>query len=457
MMAKSHGKTYEIDMCNGPILPNLLQFTLPLACSSILQLLFNAADIIVVGRFAGDNSLAAVGSNTAIIALLTNLFIGLSVGANILAARFCGANDQKSLQQTVHTSMLVSLISGIFLAVAGILGAGTILVWMQSPPGVLNLATLYLRIYFLGMPATMLYNFGAALLRAVGDTRRPLYFLFFAGVVNVVLNLIFVIVCHLDVAGVALATVISQCISAVLVVLCMMQETGAVHLDLHQLHIYPVRLKQILQTGLPAGVQGVLFALSNVVIQSSINSFGQTVMAGNAAASNIENFVYVSLNAFYQANISFTSQNLGAGNLQRIPKILHCVQICAVIVGTVLGGLVALFSRQLLGIYSDSPAVIAAGTDRILIVCLTYAICGLMDVTVGSLRGIGYSALPMLVTLVGACGLRILMIATVFQMPEFHNVQTIYWSYPISWGITFLAHMLCYYWAMRRITRRLSQ
>ncbi len=456
-MAQNRGKTYEIDMCSGAILPKLLQFALPLMCSSVLQLLFNAADIIVVGRFAGDNALAAVGSNASIISLLTNLFIGLSVGANILAARFYGAGDRENLHQTVHTAMLVSLLSGLFLAAAGALGARTILVWMQSPPEVLDLAALYLRIYFIGMPATMLYNFGAALLRAGGDTRRPLYFLFAAGVVNVILNLFFVIVCHLSVAGVALATVISQCISAALVVLCMMRETGGIRLELRKLHVWPARLKQILQTGLPAGLQGVLFALSNVVIQSTINSFGKTVVAGNAAAANIEAFVYVSLNAFYQANISFTSQNLGAGNLQRIPQILHRAQLCVLAVGTALGGLVALLGPQLLGIYSDSPQVVSAGMDRLLIVCTTYALCGLMDVTVGSLRGIGYSVLPMLVTLIGACGLRLLVVATVFQLPAFHTVQTVYWSYPISWGLTFLAHMLCYLWAFRRVRGRLSE
>ena len=337
-MAPKQGKQYEIDMCSGAILPKLLQFALPLMCSSILQLLFNAADIIVVGRWAGDNSLAAVGSNTSVINLLVNLFIGLSVGANILAARCYGADDKEGLRQTVHTAMLLSFISGLFLAVVGACGARTILIWMQSPPEVRGLATVYLRIYFLGMPATMVYNFGAALLRAVGDTRRPLYYLFSAGVINVILNLFFVIVCRLDVAGVAIATVISQCVSAVLVVRCMMRESGAVHLELRQLRIWKGRLVQILQVGLPAGFQGVLFALSNVVIQSSINSFGEIVVAGNAAAANIESFVYVSMNAFHQANVSFTSQNLGAGNYRRIWRVLVLAECCVIAVGLLLGG-----------------------------------------------------------------------------------------------------------------------
>ena len=263
-MARGQGKTYEIDMCSGAILPKLLQFALPLMFSSILQLLFNAADIIVVGRWAGDNSLAAVGSNSSIIGLLTNLFIGLSVGANILAARFYGAREEESLRQTVHTAIVLSLLGGLFLAAAGVFGAHTILVWMQSPPEVLDLAALYLRIYFLGMPAVMFYNFGAALLRAVGDTRRPLYYLAFAGVVNVALNMFFVIVCRLDVAGVAIATVASQCVSALLVLRCLTKAGGAVRLDLRQLRIHPLRLRQIMKVGVPAGVQGILFSLSNV-------------------------------------------------------------------------------------------------------------------------------------------------------------------------------------------------
>ena len=456
-MAKRPGKTYDIDMCSGAILPKLLQFALPLMFSSILQLLFNAADIIVVGRWAGDNSLAAVGSNASIIGLLTNLFIGLSVGANILAARFYGAREEENLRQTVHTALLVSLLGGMLLAVTGALGAHTILIWMQSPPEVLDLATLYLRIYFLGMPATMLYNFGAALLRAVGDTRRPLYYLTLAGVINVVLNLFFVIVCHLDVAGVAIATVASQCVSALLVLRCLTKAGGAVRLDLRQLKIHPVRLRQIMRVGIPAGIQGVLFSLSNVVIQSSINSFGETVMAGNAAANNIETFIYASVNAFYQANISFTSQNLGAGRIDRIRPIMLRALGCAAVTGGVLGWLTVLLGPHLLGIYSDSAPVISAGMDRIRIVCTLYALCGLMDVIVGSIRGMGYAVTPMLVTLIGACGLRLLWIAVLFQIPEYHTIHTVYISYPVSWTVTFLAQLVCYSLGMRRLCRRMGE
>lgn len=444
-------------MCSGPILPKMLQFAVPLMCSSILQLLFNAADIIVVGRWAGDNSLAAVGSTTSLINLLINLFIGLSVGANILAARLYGANEKEGLRQTVHTAMLLSVISGALLTVVGVCGARTILIWMQSPAEVLGLAAVYLRIYFLGMPATMLYNFGAALLRAVGDTRRPLYYLFSAGVVNVVLNLFFVIVCHLDVAGVAIATAVSQCVSAALVVRCMIREQGAVHLEPRELRIWKVRLKQILQVGLPAGFQGALFSLSNVVIQSSINSFGEIVVAGNSAASNIEGFIYVAMNAFYQANVSFTSQNYGAGRYDRIRPILLRAQGCVIVIGAVLGGTAALMGPHLLRIYSSSPAVISAGMIRLMIVCVPYALCGMMDVMVGSLRGLGYSVMPMLVSLMGACVFRLVWIATVFQRPAFHTIQTIYWSYPISWTITFLTHLACYIWAMHRLKQHLEK
>lgn len=456
-MAPNHGKTYEIDMCSGPILPKMLQFAVPLMCSSVLQLLFNAADIIVVGHWAGDNSLAAVGSTTSLINLLINLFIGLSVGANILAARLYGANEKEGLRQTVHTAMLVSIISGFCLAVVGVCGARTVLIWMRSPADVRGLATLYLRIYFLGMPATMLYNFGAALLRAVGDTRRPLYYLFGAGIVNVVLNLFFVIVCHLDVAGVAIATAVSQCVSATLVVRCMVREPGSVHLELRELRIWPVRLKQILQVGLPAGFQGVLFSLSNVVIQSSINSFGEIIVAGNSAAANIEGFIYVAMSAFYQANISFTSQNLGAGRYDRIRPILLWAQACVTTIGVVLGGSVLLLGPHLLRIYSSSPAVISAGMTRVAIVCAPYAFCGMMDVMVGSLRGLGYSIMPMLVSLMGVCVFRLVWIATIFQQPAFHSIQTVYWSYPITWIVTFLTHLICYFWAMHRLKRRLEQ
>ena len=447
-------RSYEIDMCSGAILPKLLQFAVPLMLSSILQLLFNAADIVVVGRFAGDNSLAAVGSTTSLINLLTNLFIGLSVGANILAARAYGANDHKGLKEIVHTSMLLSMISGVILAIVGFFLAETLLGLMQSPPAVLDLAALYLRIYFLGMPATLIYNFGAALLRAAGDTRRPLYYLLLSGILNVVLNLLLVIVFHLDVAGVAIATVVSQCLSALLVVRCMLLEPGGVHLVLQHLHIYPAQLKEILRIGLPAGLQSTLFSLSNVVIQSTINTFGETVVAGSAAAANIEGFLYVAMNAFYQANVSFTSQNMGAGRHDRIRPILSRTLICVLAVGLSLGGLIILLGTHLLGFYTDSPAVIAAGMDRLIILCSTYVLCGLMEAYVGSLRGLGYSVMPMIVSLLGACGLRLVWIATIFQLPQFHTIQMLYISYPVSWFLTTATHAICFLFAIRKLRKQ---
>lgn len=455
-MAQKPSKQYEMDLTSGSIFPTLLKFTFPLMFSGILQLLFNAADIVVVGRYAGDNSLAAVGSNTSLINLLVNLFIGLSVGSNILASRQYGAQDREGVQQTVHTSILLSLVSGTLLAVVGFFGASTFVHWMQSPPEVIDLAALYLRIYFLGMPAAMLYNFGSALLRAVGDTRRPLFYLFIAGVINVVLNLYFVIVADMDVAGVALATVISQCVSAFLVLRCMIRDMGYIHLDLHKLRFHGVRVKQILQTGLPAGFQGILFALSNVVIQSSLNSFGEIVVAGNSAASNLETFVYNSMNAVYQANMSITSANLGAGRVDRIRPILVRAQALVLVIGVTMGVTFTYFGPQLLGIYSENPAVIAAGMDRMVINCLLFALCGMMDVMVGSIRGIGYSVMPMLVSLIGACGLRLVWVYTVFKIPAYHTPTGIYWSYPLSWAATFLAHLVCFIFAMRHLRRSMQ-
>lgn len=456
-MASSSKKSYEIDMCNGPILPKLLRFSVPLTLSTMLQLLFNAADVVVVGRYAGDNSLAAVGSNTALINLLTNLFLGLSIGANILAARHYGAREDEELSKTVHTSILLSIYSGILLSIVGVCGARVILEWMQCPDDVLGLATIYLRIYFAGMTATMLYNFGAALLRAGGDTQRPLYFLLAAGVVNVVLNLFFVIKLQMDVAGVALATVISQCISAGLVIRCLMKENGPLKLELKKLKIYPMKLKQIMQVGVPAGFQGVLFSLANVTVQSSINSFDDTVLvAGSSASSSVENFVYANVNSFYQANTAFTSQNFGAGNYKRILKIRHTAVIAGVISTTLLGWIAILFGHQLLGIYSTSPEVVQAGMLRMWFMLVVYGLDALMDVQVGSMRGIGYNVLPMLVSLVGACVFRLVWLATVFQIPAYHRIETVYIVYPISWALTALAHGICFFFAYRKVVRTMS-
>ncbi len=440
-------------MLSGPILKKMVAFSIPLAFSGVLQLLFNAADIVVVGRFAGDVSLAAVGSTSSLVNLLTNLFLGLSIGANVLAARDRGAGDDAALGRTVHTTMLLSVISGLILTAVGMLCARPMLVLMKTPAEVLDLAALYLRIYFIGMTATMVYNFGSAVLRSVGDTKRPLYFLLVAGVINVVLNLFFVIVLKMDVAGVATATAISQCVSAYLVVVCLINEDSAIRLRLARLKIYRDKLREILRIGLPAGLQGVLFSLSNVVIQSSVNTFGATVVAGNSAASNIEGFIYVSMNAFYQATISFTSQNMGARRYKNVVPVLLRGLLCVAAVGLVFGSTAVLFGRRLLGIYTLNEAVVAAGMVRLRLIAGTYAVCGMMDVMVGALRGAGKSVMPMIVTLVGVCGVRMAWLAAVFSMPQYHTLHVVYLSYPLSWAATLIAHIVCFAIVMRRILK----
>ncbi|MGN0166260.1 MAG: MATE family efflux transporter [Lachnospiraceae bacterium] len=444
-------KKYEIDMCSGSVLKKMLLFALPLMLSSVLQLLFNAADIVVVGNFAGDNSMAAVGATGAVVNLLTNLFIGLSIGTNVLTARYYGSKQEEELKDTVHTSVLLSIVCGIFLTVVGVAGVKYILTWMSTPKEVLNLAIIYLRIYFLGMTAMMVYNFGAAILRAVGDTRRPLNYLLIAGVINVLLNLLFVVVLHMDVAGVALATVISQCISAFLVIRCLMREKDGIRLELKRLRIDTGKLGKITRIGLPAGFQGCLFSLSNVVIQSAINSFGAIVVAGNSAAGNIEGFVYVSMNTFYQAAISFVSQNMGGNNYKRINRIAVTALGLVIFVGVGMGSLVCYFGRTLLSIYTDSPEVIEAGMERILVVVRFYALCGMMDVMVGLIRGLGYSVMPMIVSLLGACVSRLVYIRTVFRLTEFHTTKMLYWSYPASWLLTFTVHVICFLVVKRKL------
>lgn len=444
MSEQKKTKNYTIDMCEGSILKKLLLFALPLVASSVLQLFFNAADVIVVGKFAGDHALAAVGSNGSIINLITNVFMGLSVGGNVLVARYFAAKHEKELRKTVHTSMTISVVCGVFLAIVGALVAKQVLQLMQSPPEVIDLATLYLRIYFLGMPAVMAYNFGAAILRGVGDTKRPLYYLTFAGVVNVVLNLIFVIVLHMSVAGVALATIISQYISAVLVVKCLLKEEGGIRLEKQYLGIDKDTLLRILQIGLPAGVQSSLFSLSNVVIQSSVNSFGATIVAGNSAAQNIEGFIFVAMSAFSQAVVAFVSQNMGAGKFERINKVVLTTQGCVLMVGVLLGNGAYLLGEPLLHLYTDSDVVVAAGLKRLSIVSVTYAVCGMMDSMVGALRGLGYSVMPMIVSLLGACAFRIAWIMVFFRIEQFHTIETVYYAYPISWTVTFLVHVTCF-------------
>ena len=443
----------EMDMCSGSIFGKMLIFTIPLMLSSMLQLLFNAADIVVVGNFAGDNSLGAVGSTGSLINLLTNLFIGLSVGVNVLVARYYGSGQKDNLHDTVQTAVTLSCVLGVIVAVFGFFCTPIFLRWMKLEGEILRLASVYLRIYFLGMPAVMVYNFGSAVLRAVGDTRRPLLFMILSGMVNVGLNLLFVIVFDMNVAGVAVATVISQTISALLVILCLILEKGTIHFDFKHLYIDKNILVKILRIGLPAGFQGTLFSLSNVFIQSSVNSFGDITITGNSSAINIEGFVYVAMNAFHQAVISFVSQNIGAGKKERINKITVIGLLLVSSTGLLLGSLANYFGRELLSIYSRNPAIIEAGYIRIRIICTIYFLCGIMDVIVGALRGLGYSTMPAIVSLLGACVFRLIWLATVFQFDQFHTVQTIYYSYPISWILTFSVHVVCYIIVKRKYDR----
>lgn len=447
-------KSYEIDMCNGPLLSRIILFAFPLICSGVLQLLFNAADIIVVGRFAGSHAMAAVGSTSSLISLLVNFFIGISVGANVLVARFCGGGDLRDARETVQTALVTAIAGGFVLIVVGVLAAQPMLNLMATPEEVINQATLYMRLYFIGMPATMVYNFGAAILRAVGDTRRPLYFLLLSGAVNVVCNLFFVIVLHMGVAGVAIATVIAQFISAALILQCLSNMDGVCHADLRHLHFHMDKFKRMMQIGLPAGLQSVIFNVSNVLIQSSINSFGAITVAGNTAASNIEGFVYTSMNALYQTSLSFTSQNLGAKNYKRIDHILLCCLALVFVIGFILGNGANLFGNQLLGIYSQEPEVIAYGMMRLGVVSITYFLCGMMEVVAGSVRGMGYSVLPMIVSFVGACLFRIIWIFTIFRWQ--HTLFSLYISYPISWLLTICAHLCCYMVIRKKVRAQAS-
>ena len=441
----------QINMTEGAIFPKLVKFAVPLILSSVLQLLFNAADIVVVGRYAGDNSLAAVGSTSSMVNLMVNFFIGLGVGCNVVAANFLGAGKKEELNRTVHTTMVLSLIGGVLLTFIGITFSRQILIIMASPEDVLPLSTLYLKVFFGGITATLVYNFGAALLRAKGDTKRPLYILLVAGVINVILNLIFVIFFKMDVAGVAFATVLSQVFSAFCVVWILMHEEEEFRLELKKLRLDRVILPRIIKIGLPAGFQGMLFSFSNMVIQSGVNSFGATFVAGNSAAQSIEGFIYISMNSFAQGTLTFAGQNMGAHKFDRIKKLIVISEASVIMVGLVLG-LTALFmGRSLLGIYSSNQGVIDAGMLRLTVILTTYFTCGMMDCMASAIRGVGHSVMPMIVTLVGACGLRMVYLFTFFRIPRFHTFQSIFYSYPLSWVVTFIFLTASFVWVMRKI------
>lgn len=451
-------KQTNMDMVNGPLTGKIIRFAVPLMLSGMLQLLYNAADVIVVGKFSGAASLAAVGSTGALVNLLINLFIGVSVGCNVLVARYYGARNEKAVSETVHCAMGASLLIGLAAGVIGLIFSTPLLRLMDSPEDVLPLASLYLKIYFCGMPFNIGYNFGAAVLRAVGDTKRPLYILSAAGLVNVVLNLVTVIVFKMDVAGVALATITSQLISFVLVVLCLTRRPDCCRLVLREIRLYKDKLLEMVRIGLPAGLQGTLFSLSNVIIQSSVNSFGSTVMAGNSAAANVEGFVYVAMNAVYQATITFVSQNLGAGKPSRIRRIMAICLVLVSVVGLVLGLTAYFCGHTLLGIYaSDSEGlreqIIAVGKTRMRFLCAPYFLCGLMEVACGGLRGLGKSWLPTTIALLGSCVMRIIWIQTVFRAER--TLESVYISYPISWLLTFAAHLTFFVLAFRKIQKLL--
>ena len=430
-------------MCNGSILDKLISFSIPLMLSGILQLLFNAVDIIVVGRFTGSEALAAVGSTTALINVFVNFFIGISLGSNVLAARFFAAGKDKEMSETVHTAITLALISGVGMGIIGVLAAKGALMLMDTPDNVLNLSTLYMRIYFVGMPFFMLYNYGAAILRAVGDTKRPLLFLIISGSVNVVLNLIFVIRFHMGVAGVAIATVISQAISCVLVLRCLYRTESSYQLRFSRLGMKAKYVKQIFQVGVPAGIQSTIINFSNVLLQSSVNSFGSIAMAGYTAANNIFGFLYTSVNSVTQACMSFTSQNYGAGKTKRMDRVLIDCLILSCAFSLTMGCCAWFFGPQLLQIYTESSAVISCGVEILSFTTVTYFLCGIMDLIPGALRGMGRSAVPMILSIIGTVGTRIVWIFWIF--PYHRSLDILFLSYPVSWILTILMQVICFF------------
>ena len=442
-------------MLQGPLLKNVILYTVPIILTSWLQLLFNAADLVVVGQANGSNSLAAVGATGAITNLIINLFIGLSVGAGVGVAHGLGSGDDESVHRTVHTAIPAAIVSGVFLTIVGVALSETFLVWMDTPTenDVLKLATLYMQIYFGGMVFNMVYNFAASILRAAGDTKSPLIFLGLSGLINVGLNMIFVLACHMNVEGVALATVISQAVSAVLVVITLMRRTDACKLELKKMRFYGPQLRKMIGIGLPAGIQGSMFSISNVMIQSSINSFGDIVMSGNTAAGNIEGFVFTAMNAFHQTAVNFTGQNVGARQYDRVRKILWTCLACVGVTGLVLGLGMYAFGPQLLSIYiTDSQEAIQYGLVRLGYICAVYFLCGLMDVSTGALRGMGSSIIPMIISVLGVCGVRLLWIGTVFQI--YHTTDCLYLSYGVSWIITFAAQFIAFWMVYKKHTKR---
>ena len=441
-------------MCNGTIMDKLISFALPLMVSGILQLMFNAVDISVVGRFSGSQALAAVGSTTALINVFTNLFIGVSLGANVLAARFYAAGKDKEMSETVHTAITLALVSGVVMAVVGLVFSRWALEIMGTPADVIDQSTLYMRIYFLGMPFFMVYNYGAAILRAVGDTKRPLMFLIVAGVINAVLNMFLVIAFHMGVAGVAIATVISQMISCLLVLRCLYKTDGSYQLRFSRLCMKKFYLVQIFQVGIPAGIQSTVINISNALLQSSVNSFGSTAMAGYTASNNVLGFLYASVNAVTQACMSFTSQNYGVGKYKRMDRVLLDCGILSFIIAFVLGCGSYIFGGEILKIYTEDPEVIRCGVEILSITTVPYFLCGIMDLFPGALRGMGHSGVPMILSIIGTVGTRIVWIFWIF--PEYRSLYTLFISYPASWGITIVMQVICFVFVRRNVHRQLK-
>lgn len=441
------------DLTSGPLTIKIIKFIIPLMLTGILQLLYNAADSIVVGHYDGSSALAAVSSVGALINLLVNAFMGLSVGAAVVVAQDYGAKDYEGVSKTVHTSYLISIIGGIVVGAIGLIFSRQFLIWMGSPEDVLPLSTEYLMIYFIGTPANMAYNFGASILRSVGDTKRPLYFLTISGLVNIVLNLVLVIVFHMGVAGVAYATIISQILSAVMVIVYMMKSKDCVRFVPKKMRIHGDKLKKMLYIGLPAGFQGTVFSLSNVVIQSAVNSFGSLVMAGNGAASSLEGFTYTAMNSVYQASLTFVGQNVGAKKYNRINKVQGVCLVLVTIIGLVFGVTTYCLGEPLLSIYlPNDPEAIPYGIIRMSYIALPYFLCGMMEVMVGGQRGMGMSFIPMINALLGSCVLRIVWISTVFAADP--TLFTLYISYPISWIVTTLAHTVFYFVKLHSLKKK---
>ena len=448
-------RNQKINMLEGPLLPGIIRFTIPIILTSVLQLLFNAADLVVVGKFCGSVSVGAVGATNSITSLLVNLFVGLSAGAGVAVAHGIGGRNDEEVHKSVHTAVLVALVGGAVMTVVGIIFAEPLLVWMDTPEETLPLSTLYMKIYFGGMIFNFLYNFAGAILRAAGDTKSPLIFLTISGVINVILNVIFVTVFHMNVAGVALATVIAIAFSGTCVTITLMRRTDACKLVLKELRIYPQQLRKIVRIGLPAGIQGSLFSISNVIIQSAVNSFGDVFVAGNSAAASIEGFMYVTLNAFHQSVVNFVGQNVGAGQYRRANKSVWTCFACVAATGLTVGTLVCVFGRSLLSVYiTDSAQALAYGMIRLSYMSLPYFILGLMDVSTGALRGYGESLTPMIISVLGVCGVRIGWIYTIFQAPAFHTPQCLYISYPVSWFLTFAIQTFFFLRIVRRYRGR---